>query len=74
MDAASGMMWVTFGKSRVRESRKPGSVRAKAEWLSYSTVTMHVPKEPESRRKRRMAASGSRRPPALSSAASPARR
>lgn len=39
MDATSGMMRVTFGKSRVRESRKPGSVRAKAEWLSYSTVT-----------------------------------
>ena len=33
------MTRVTFGKSRVRESRTPGSVRAKAEWLSYSTVT-----------------------------------
>jgi tetratricopeptide (TPR) repeat protein len=33
-------MRVTFGKSRVRESRMPGSVRAKAEWLSYSTVTL----------------------------------
>ena len=32
-------MRVTPGKSRVRESRMPGSVRAKAEWLSYSTVT-----------------------------------
>jgi hypothetical protein len=30
---------VTLGKSRVRESCTPGSVRAKAEWLSYSTVT-----------------------------------
>ena len=30
---------VTLGRSRVRESRMPGSVRAKAEWLSYSTVT-----------------------------------
>ena len=26
--------------SRVRESRTPGSVRAKAEWLSYSTTTV----------------------------------
>ena len=34
-----GMTRVTLGKSRVRESRMPGSVRAKAEWLSYSTVT-----------------------------------
>ena len=33
-------MRVTLGKSRVRESRTPGSVRAKAEWLSYSTVTL----------------------------------
>jgi len=32
-------MRVTLGKSRVRESRTPGSVRAKAEWLSYSTAT-----------------------------------
>jgi len=32
-------MRVTLGKSRVRESRTPGSVRAKAEWLSYSTGT-----------------------------------
>jgi hypothetical protein len=29
---------VTFKKSRVRESRMLGSVRAKAEWLSYSTI------------------------------------
>jgi hypothetical protein len=34
------MTRVTLGKSRVRESRTPGSVRAKAEWLSYSTVTI----------------------------------
>src|SRR5271165_809256 len=27
------------GKSRVGESRTPGSVRVKAEWLSYSTTT-----------------------------------
>jgi UvrD/REP helicase N-terminal domain len=33
------MTRVTLGKSRVRESRTPGSVRAKAEWLSYSTST-----------------------------------
>ena len=35
------MTRVTLGKSRVRESRTPGSVRAKAEWLSYSTTTEH---------------------------------
>jgi hypothetical protein len=34
---ANGVTRVTLGKSRVRESRTPGSVRAKAEWLSYST-------------------------------------
>lgn len=34
--------WVTFGKSRVRESRSLGSVRAKAEWLSYSTSILQV--------------------------------
>ncbi|VUX47339.1 hypothetical protein DF3PA_450003 [Candidatus Defluviicoccus seviourii] len=39
MDDAPSMPRVTFGKSRVREIRTPGSVRAKAEWLSYSTVT-----------------------------------
>jgi hypothetical protein len=33
------MTRVTLGKSRVRESRMPGSVRAKAEWLRYSTAT-----------------------------------
>lgn len=32
------MTRVTLGKSRVRESRMPGFVRAKAEWLSYSTT------------------------------------
>jgi hypothetical protein len=37
------MTRVTLGKSRVREIRPPGSVRAKAEWLSYSTVTGTVP-------------------------------
>jgi hypothetical protein len=31
------MTQVIPGKSRVREIRTPGSVRAKAEWLSYST-------------------------------------
>ena len=35
-------MRVTLGKSRVRESRTPGSVRAKAEWLSYSTATSEI--------------------------------
>jgi hypothetical protein len=39
LDTARGMMRVTSGKSRVRESRLPGSVRAKAKWLSYSTTT-----------------------------------
>ncbi len=38
MDAASAMRWVTLRRSRVRESRTPGSGRAKAEWLSYSTT------------------------------------
>lgn len=32
------MTRVTLGKSRVREIRPPGSVRAKAKWLSYSTT------------------------------------
>jgi len=32
------MTQVILGKSRVREIRTPGSVRAKAEWLSYSTI------------------------------------
>jgi hypothetical protein len=39
LGADSDMTRVTLGKSRVRESRTPGSVRAKAEWLSYSTTT-----------------------------------
>jgi hypothetical protein len=32
------MTQVILGKSRVRETCMPGSVRAKAEWLSYSTI------------------------------------
>ena len=35
---ATSQLGVTFGKSRMRESRTYGSVRAKAEWLSYSTT------------------------------------
>jgi len=47
------MTRVILGKSRVRESRMPGSVRAKAEWLSYSTTTFladpyPLGREPES--------------------------
>jgi len=38
MDGAPSMTRVTFRRSRVRESRMPGFVRAKAEWLSYSTM------------------------------------
>lgn len=38
------MTRVSLGKSRVRESRMPGSVRAKAEWLSYSSTT-ELPKD-----------------------------
>src|SRR6266542_2925685 len=34
-----GPRWVTFGRSRVRESRTLGSVGAKAEWLSYPTIS-----------------------------------
>ena len=34
---------MTFKKSRVRESRMLGSVRAKAEWLSYSTNPQQEP-------------------------------
>ncbi|MET4031022.1 hypothetical protein ABIC08_008793 [Bradyrhizobium sp. RT9b] len=34
------MTRVTLGKSRVRESRLPGSVRAKAKWLSYLTTIL----------------------------------
>src|SRR5437870_12841981 len=33
-----GPRWVTFRRSRVRESRTLGSVGAKAEWLSYPTI------------------------------------
>ena len=33
-------MRVTSGKSRVREICMPGSVRAKAKWLSYSTTIL----------------------------------
>jgi hypothetical protein len=32
------MTQVILGKSRVREICMPGSVRAKAKWLSYSTI------------------------------------
>ena len=39
MDDEMSLRRVTLGRSRVRESRTPGSVRAKAEWLSYSTTT-----------------------------------
>ena len=39
IDDTPSMLRVTFGKSRVREIRTHGSVRAKAEWLSYSTTT-----------------------------------
>src|SRR5207248_324681 len=39
LGGADAMTRVTLGKSRVRESRTPGSVRAKAECLSYSTTT-----------------------------------
>ena len=34
-----GLRWVTFRRSRVRESRTLGSVGAKAEWLSYPTIS-----------------------------------
>jgi hypothetical protein len=44
------MTRVTLGKSRVRESCTPGSVRAKAEWLSYSTVTVRLTDHSTSRR------------------------
>ena len=39
MDAAAGMTRITLGKSRLRASLTPESVRVKAECLSYSTVT-----------------------------------
>ncbi|WP_354101703.1 reverse transcriptase domain-containing protein [Bradyrhizobium sp. RT5a] len=38
LGAGADMTRVTLGKSRVREIRLPGSVRAKAKWLSYSTT------------------------------------
>ena len=38
LDGPHRMTQVILGKSRVREIRTPGSVRAKAEWLSYSTI------------------------------------
>ena len=34
------MTQVILGKSRVREICMPGSVRAKAKWLSYSTICL----------------------------------
>ena len=37
------MTQVILGKSRVRETCMPGSVRAKAEWLSYSTNSVGFP-------------------------------
>lgn len=36
------MARVTFGKSRVRESRMLGSVRAKPNGLSYSTINFYA--------------------------------
>jgi hypothetical protein len=41
---ANGVTRVTLGKSRVRESAR-GSVRAQAEWLSYSTTTHLMPRD-----------------------------
>jgi hypothetical protein len=38
LDGPHSMTQVILGKSRVRESCMPGSVRAKAAWLSYSTI------------------------------------
>src|SRR5262249_29155903 len=38
LDGPCSMTQVLSGKSRVRENCTPGSVRAKAEWLSYSTI------------------------------------
>lgn len=40
LGASTDMARVTLGKSRVREICPPGSVRAKAEWLSYSTTIL----------------------------------
>ena len=36
------MTQVILGKSRVREICMPGSVRAKAKWLSYSTYSFRI--------------------------------
>jgi hypothetical protein len=36
------MTQVILGKSRVREICMPGSVRAKAKWLSYSTIPVKL--------------------------------
>lgn len=36
------MTQVILGKSRVREICMPGSVRAKAKWLSYSTIPERI--------------------------------
>ncbi|MFQ5668766.1 MAG: group II intron reverse transcriptase/maturase, partial [Candidatus Binatia bacterium] len=44
---------VTLGRSRMRASRTYGSVRAKAEWLSYST---NITRDPSHRRQRRQCA------------------
>ena len=38
LDGSCSMTQVILGKSRVREICMPGSVRAKAKWLSYSTI------------------------------------
>src|SRR5438094_4809130 len=60
-----GPRWVTFGRSRVRESRTLGSVGAKAEWLSYPTNPSHGtwrwtprPRAPHGRRRGLPAGSG----------------
>jgi hypothetical protein len=45
MRGAESLIEVTFVKSRMRESRTYGSVRAKAEWLSYSTTLRSGPRE-----------------------------
>jgi hypothetical protein len=46
LGARQDMTRATLGRSRVRESRPPGSVRAKAERLSYSTTIKVGPHEP----------------------------
>lgn len=52
------MKRVTLGKSRVRESRPPGSVRAKAKWLSYSTTIKHQVRSQFENRSSPLAGSG----------------